>query len=105
MSVLAQGFADPALGELVLADDSLGVDPQQHVDAVPGPFGDLGRVDAAVEPRGQTRVPQVVGPPGQGRGLLGWSKGSLASFRNLIERFMTLREDVSGGMGDTRAVG
>ena len=36
MSALAQGFADAALGELVLADDALGVAPQQHVDAMPG---------------------------------------------------------------------
>jgi hypothetical protein len=55
-SVLLQGLADPALGELVLADNALGVDPQQYVHAVPGPLRDLRRVDAAVEPRGQTRV-------------------------------------------------
>jgi hypothetical protein len=65
---LAQGLADATLGELVLADDVLGVDPEQHVHAVPGPFGDLGRVDAAVEPRGQAGMPQVVGSPGRGRG-------------------------------------
>jgi hypothetical protein len=27
-SVLAQRFADPPIGELVLADDALGIDPQ-----------------------------------------------------------------------------
>ena len=70
LSILAQGFADAALGELVLAHYALGVDPQQHVDAVPGPFGDLGRVDAAVQPRGEAGVPEVVGPPGERRGLL-----------------------------------
>jgi hypothetical protein len=43
MSVLAQCFADPALGELVLAYDALGVDAQQHVHAVPGPLRHLGR--------------------------------------------------------------
>jgi hypothetical protein len=38
-SLLAQCFADPALGELVLAnDDAVDIDPQQHVDAVPGPL-------------------------------------------------------------------
>jgi hypothetical protein len=52
MSVLTQRFTDPSLGELVLAHDALGVDPQQHVDAVPGPLGHLGRIHAAVEPRG-----------------------------------------------------
>jgi hypothetical protein len=45
---LAQGLADPALGEFVLAYDALGIDPEEHVDAVSGPLGDLGRVDAAV---------------------------------------------------------
>ena len=47
---LAQRLDDPALGELVLADDALGVDPQQDIHAVPGPFGDLGGIDASVEP-------------------------------------------------------
>ena len=32
ISVLAQRFADPALGELVLARDALGVDPQEPFD-------------------------------------------------------------------------
>jgi hypothetical protein len=80
MSVLAQGFADAALGELILADDTLGVDPQQHVDPVPGPFSHLCRVDAAVQPGQQAGVPQVVGPTGQGRGLLGRSERDLARF-------------------------
>jgi hypothetical protein len=34
MSVLAQRFADPALGEPVLAHDTFGVDPEQHLYAV-----------------------------------------------------------------------
>jgi hypothetical protein len=41
MSFLAQRFADPALGQLVLAHNALGVDPQWHVHAVPGPLGYL----------------------------------------------------------------
>ena len=63
ISVLAQRFADPALGELVLAHNALGVDPQQHVHAVPRPFRHLGWVHAAVEPRGQAGVPEVVWAP------------------------------------------
>jgi hypothetical protein len=58
-SVLTQRLANPALGELVLAHDALGIDPQQHVHAVPGPLGYLGRVDAAVQPRRQAGVPEV----------------------------------------------
>jgi hypothetical protein len=34
-SVLAQRFTDPALGELVLARDALGVDAQQHITLCP----------------------------------------------------------------------
>jgi hypothetical protein len=61
MSVLTQRFTHASLGELVLAHDALGVDPQQHVHAVPGPLRHLGGVDAAVEPRGQARMPKVKG--------------------------------------------
>ena len=57
VSVLAQRFADPALGELVLARDALDVDARQHVHAMPGPLGDLGGVDAAFEPYGYSRAP------------------------------------------------
>jgi hypothetical protein len=64
-SLLPQRFADPALGELVLAGNALCVDAQQHIDAVPCPLGHLGWVDAAVEPRGQAGVPEVIWPPGE----------------------------------------
>jgi len=64
-SILAERFADAALGEFVLADDALGVDAQQNVHAVPRPLRDLGREDAPVQPGGQARVPQVVRPPGE----------------------------------------
>jgi len=70
MSVLAQRFADPALGQLVVAHDALGVDAQQHVHAVPGPLGHLGGIDAAVQPGGQAGMAEVAWPPGEGRGLL-----------------------------------
>ena len=66
---MARGLVDAALGELVLARDALGVDAQQYVHAVPGPFGYLGGVDAAVQPGGQAGVPQVVWPPSEGRGF------------------------------------
>src|SRR5215470_3484188 len=44
----------------------------------PAPLGHLGGIDAAVQPGGQAGVPQVVWPPGQGRGLLGRGEGQLA---------------------------
>ena len=78
ISVLAQRFADPALGELVLAHNALGVDPQQHVHAVPSPLRHLGRVHAAVEPRGEAGVPEVVRAPRERRGLLRRGQGRLA---------------------------
>ena len=58
-----QRFTDPALGEFVLAHEALGIDSQEYVEAVSCPFGHLSWRDAAVEPRGQARVPQVVRPP------------------------------------------
>ena len=80
LSLRAQGFVDAALGKLVLARDALGVDAQQHVHAVPGPLGHLGGIDAAVEPGGQAGEPQVVWPPGEGRGLLRRGERQLAGF-------------------------
>src|SRR5680860_610044 len=44
---------------LVLAVDALGVDLEEHVDAVAGPLGDLGRRDARVEPGGPENSPRV----------------------------------------------
>ena len=70
ISVLAQRFADPALGELVLAHYALGVDPQQHVHTVPGPLRHLGGIDATIQPGGQAGMPQIVWPSGEWRGLL-----------------------------------
>ena len=78
MSVLAKRFEDPALGELVLAHDALGVDPKEDVHAVPGPLRYLRRVDAAIEPRGQASVPEIVRAPGERRGLLRGGEGYLA---------------------------
>src|SRR5262249_50714507 len=68
------------LGKLVLAHDALGVDPQQHVHAVPSPLGYLGRIDAAIEPRGQAGVPEVIWAPGERGGLLRSAQSRLARF-------------------------
>jgi hypothetical protein len=65
LSALTQSLADPALREFVLAHDALGVDLEQYIDAVSGPLGYLGGVDAAVQPRGQAGVPEVIRPPGE----------------------------------------
>jgi hypothetical protein len=46
--------------EVDLAVDALGVDLEQYGDALPGPLGDLGGRDAAVEPAGDAGMAQVV---------------------------------------------
>jgi hypothetical protein len=67
-----QGFLDASVGDLALAVDALGIDPQEHVHAVPGTLGDLGGVHAGVEPQRHRGVPQVVGTARQrGGGPLG----------------------------------
>ena|ERR1700683_379094 len=65
--VVAEGFFDAAAIDVVAPGDALGVDAEEDLDAVAGPFGDLGRFDAAVEPGGQAGVAQVVRPPGERR--------------------------------------
>lgn len=52
----AQRVLNAPLGYPVLAVDALGVDLEQYGDAVPGPLGDLGGRDAAVEPGGDARM-------------------------------------------------
>jgi hypothetical protein len=50
------------LGFALLAGDALGVDPQQHVHAVPRPFGNLRSRNSGVEPGRDGGVAQVIGP-------------------------------------------
>ena len=47
---------------------------------MPSPLGYLGRVDAAVEPRGQAGVPEVVRPPRERGSLLRSAQSRLARF-------------------------
>ena len=58
------GFLDAALGFVLLPGDALGVDPQQHVDAVARPIGDLRGGYSGVQPGRDRRMAQVVGTPG-----------------------------------------
>ncbi len=53
-------LGDPSFGEFVLPHEALGADAEQHVYAVPCPFGYLGRRDSAVEPCREARVLEVV---------------------------------------------
>jgi hypothetical protein len=50
VSVRVHRFFDAAFGFALLPGDAFSGDPQQHVDAVPGPFGDLGSRYAGVQP-------------------------------------------------------
>jgi len=47
---------DSAFGDLVLAFEALGIDAEQDLDAVAGPFGDLGCGYSPVEPGRQAGV-------------------------------------------------
>jgi len=52
-SVAAQGGGCAALGDLILAVEALGINAEQHLDAVAGPHCHLGRGYSPVEPGGQ----------------------------------------------------
>src|SRR5262245_41800585 len=47
---------------------------------MPGPLSYLSRIDAAIEPRGQAGVPEVIWAPGERGGLLRSAQGRLACF-------------------------
>jgi hypothetical protein len=49
----------------LLAGDAFGVDAEEDVDGVAGPFGDLRRVSGGLEPDGDGGVAEVVGAPGE----------------------------------------
>lgn len=63
---VGKGGGDPALGDLVLAFEALGVDAQHDLDAVTSPFGDLGCGYSSVEPARQACVAKVVWAAGEG---------------------------------------
>jgi hypothetical protein len=93
----AHGILDAPLGRLLLAVDALGVDPQQDIDAVPGPLGDLRRCDPGVEPGRDGSVPERVGDHGQRRGSLPLGERLPAS------RVEDLQIDVLGDDSPARA--
>jgi hypothetical protein len=64
-----------AEGNVVLPVEALGVDLEQDGHAVTGPLGDLGGRDAAIEPRRDACVPEVVRAACQRRGGLGRAQG------------------------------
>jgi hypothetical protein len=57
ISILAERLADPAFGELVLADDAPGINPQQYVHAVTGPLSYLCGIDAGAVPTSGKAIP------------------------------------------------
>src|SRR5215813_10409194 len=58
--VTTQGGSDTALGDLVLAVEALGIDAEQHLDAMARPLCHLGCGHSPVEPSGQACVAKVV---------------------------------------------
>ncbi len=49
-AVIAERFFDTAPVDFLVPGDALGVDPQQHIHTVPGPFGNLRRFHSTVQP-------------------------------------------------------
>src|SRR5690606_552669 len=69
--VALEGFLDAAVPHLLMAVDAPGVDPQQHVNAVPSATRDLGRRHTGVQGERDTTVAEVVRSSGERRGHLG----------------------------------
>jgi len=65
-AAMARLNRDPVVPGWLCRTDALGVDPQEHGPAVAGPRADLRGRHARVEPRRDSRVPQVVGRPASG---------------------------------------
>ena len=61
----ASRLADLALGDPMLSDDALGVDPEQYIRIVTRPLSHLSGRDSAVEPCREVGVSQVVRAPRQ----------------------------------------
>ena len=62
---LAKSFFHPGEPSLIVAVDAVRVDPEQHLDGVPGPLGHLRRRGPGIEAPGDSRVTEAVGPAGQ----------------------------------------
>ena len=63
----AEGVLDPAQRLFLAAVEDLGVDLEQHVDAVACPLSDLGGVIAAGQPCGDSCMAEIVGTASQRR--------------------------------------
>ncbi len=64
-SRVTQGRVYAGVGDVVTVVEALGIDPEQHFDAVPGAFGDPRRGHPRAQPQRYSRVAQVVGASGQ----------------------------------------
>jgi hypothetical protein len=60
-SSLAECFLHRSEPSFVVAVQAVRVDPQQHLDGMPGPLGDQRRGSPGVEPPGDSRMTEVVG--------------------------------------------
>jgi hypothetical protein len=74
-----QRWGDPHLRVLFAVVEDWRVDAQQDIDAVPCPFGHLGRRDAGAQPQRDRCMPEVVGATSKWGGDLLWGKGGTSS--------------------------
>jgi hypothetical protein len=101
--LLTGGLFDAPLRLVLLAGDAFGVDPQQDVDAVACPLGDLGSGHARVEPGGYRRVSEVVGAPRQQRSRLASREGCSPGLVKDLE-IRAVIEDAATGTGEDAPV-
>ena len=109
---LTRSSDDPALGDLVLAFEALGVDAEQDLDAVADPLGDLSWGHSPVKPGGQDRrgggrradvlvgsgtphLAERTGGPGPMRGGDGGQRPTLRTLEQRVGGLAANRSNVS----------
>ena len=71
----SQGYRYPTPGDFVLTLETFGVDAEKNFYTVACPLGDLRGSHSRIEPRGQARMAEVVGPKSQRRTVFFGRKG------------------------------
>ena len=79
-SAPAKSLLHRAEPPLIITVDAVRANPQQHLHRVPGPLGHQRRRGPGVQPRGNTGMPEVIGPAGQRGGELRLREGPLPRF-------------------------
>src|SRR5262249_12221064 len=89
-------FLDAAFGLVLLPGYAPGVDPQQDINAVPSPGGDLRRGDSGIEPGGHGGVTEVVRTAGQQGSCLAGGEGSIAGLVEDLEVGPVVEDTAAG---------